>query len=592
MAHERPSQIDLAGVPADDDRVRRRSAIYARVSTDEQVKGTSLAGQVERCRQAAAGRSWVIAGEFVDEGISGSLSSRPQLDALVRLVEDGQVDAVVITKLDRIARSLRHLLELLDLFDQRHVTLVALDDPLDPSTASGRAMVHLRGVFAELERQLIRERTTEGQLRRVQAGGWPGGPAPYGYRLIANPSAGGTILAVDPDEAAVIRLAYKLIAEDGFSTGEAAEELRRLGAKPRRAPHWTFYNLRRLLIDGRGMSGQWPWRRARRNGRTDADEITVEVPPILEPIEHERLLAALATTSTQPQSRRFYLLRGRLTSPHGTRMQGVPARAGNRWYRCPHRSSELPPDADPCSCRRLHAPTVEEAVWGHVAALIGDPSALELLATEHESARSTHASLERDRLGTLDAQIAAMEVEIADEYAALREEGFDPGAARAAIRKRNESLVAVRTERDDLLRLRGKNLAATGLANRLHSLAAQARSVLADADDALRRKVIDLLDLQVTVVAWEKCVTCDGKGLLANAGPRRRHVGPQDDRRREPIVCSDCLRTRHIPVLRISGQVPELLLAALAAGNGAGLPDLASDAGSMLPFAANMRVAS
>ena len=122
----------------------RRAAIYARVSTEDQTKGTSLGAQIERCRQAGAAQGWAIVEEFVDEGVSGALSSRPRLDALVRLVEDDELDVVAITKLDRVARSLRHLLDLLDLFERRNVTLVALDDPLDPSTASGRGMVQLR----------------------------------------------------------------------------------------------------------------------------------------------------------------------------------------------------------------------------------------------------------------------------------------------------------------------------------------------------------------------------------------------------------------------------------------------------------------
>jgi hypothetical protein len=82
--------------------------IYARVSTDDQIKGTSLHGQVVRCRTAAATGGWNVVGEFVDEGVSGALSRRPQLDAIVRLVEDQPVDVVAITKLDRIARALRH----------------------------------------------------------------------------------------------------------------------------------------------------------------------------------------------------------------------------------------------------------------------------------------------------------------------------------------------------------------------------------------------------------------------------------------------------------------------------------------------------
>ena len=185
------------------------AAFYPRRDLCPGVHGRSDQGTSSKGRSSVAGQrpprtAGMSSGSSSTEGVSGALSRRPCLDALVRLVEDHQVDVVAITKLDRIARSLRHLLDLLDLFERHHVRLVALDDPLDPSTASGRAMVHLRGVFAELERQLIRERTMEGLRRRVEAGGWPGGPPPYGYQVVDNPD-GGRRLEVQPDEAAVIR---------------------------------------------------------------------------------------------------------------------------------------------------------------------------------------------------------------------------------------------------------------------------------------------------------------------------------------------------------------------------------------------------
>jgi hypothetical protein len=193
-------------------------------------------------------------------------------------------------------------------------------------------MVQLRGVFAELERQLIRERTSEGQRRRVESGGWPGGPPPYGYRSVPSPAFHGKVLIVNEDEAAVVRLCYRLLVEEGMSTGEVASELNRLGTRPRSAREWTHWNLRRLLVDGRGLSGRWPWRRAGRRRRSGDDELIVSIPAVLTADEHERLLAVLAATSTQPTRRRPYLLSGLIVSPHGTRMQGIPGRGSHRWY--------------------------------------------------------------------------------------------------------------------------------------------------------------------------------------------------------------------------------------------------------------------
>jgi DNA invertase Pin-like site-specific DNA recombinase len=534
-----------------------RAAIYARVSTDDQVQeGTSLTGQLARCQSHAAANKWQVVGPFVDGGVSGALRSRPALDRVMRLVEDGEVDLVVITKLDRIARSLRHLLDLLELFERKNVLLVALDDPIDPSTASGRAMVHLRGVFAELERQLIRERTTEGLFRRVSDGGWPGGPPPYGYKIIDNPGRPGKVLALDEDEAAIVRLAYSLLVIEGATTGEVATELNRLGTQPRRAERWTHWNLRRLLLDARGLSGSWPWRRSGRQGRTETDEVIVGIPAILDPDEHERLLGVLASTSTHPSGWRTYLLRGRILSPHGTRMQGVPGN-GQRWYRCPHRHVAHAPSGVRCECRRLHALTVESAVWEETRSLLSDPNALEALAVAQEQARTPQARREREHLGALDARIAKLEDQIGTQAAGLAAEGLDPGAIAATVRILDGQLAMLRDERATLMRLRGKNLAAAGLAERFRGLAMRARQGLDDADDGTRNKVLELLDVRVEVQGWEVCSTCQGRGLLRYRHSQRR-LGNTGN------VCPACRRTRHIPDLRITGQIPETVLAAIA----------------------------
>ena len=173
--------------------------------------------------------------------------------------------------------------------------------------------------------------------------------------------------------------------------------------------------------------------------------------------------------------------------------------------------------------------------------------------------------------------------------AALRNEGFDPATARAAIRKLDASLVVLRRQRDEMLRFRGKNLAAAGLSARLRALASQAQDVLDTADETVRRTVLELLEVRVEVLGWEACTTCRGNGLLARPGPRRRHVGRDDDRRGEQLICPDCLRTRRVPVLRIAGQVPELLLATFDSGDTATVLTHAN--GLVMPFEADIRVA-
>jgi DNA invertase Pin-like site-specific DNA recombinase len=96
----------------------KRAAVYVRVSTQEQAEGTSLDVQRQTCRSYATGQGWTVVGEFADEGVSGTLGSRPGLDELVAACRAGGVDVVVVHRLDRFGRSLRHLTN----------TLAELDD--------------------------------------------------------------------------------------------------------------------------------------------------------------------------------------------------------------------------------------------------------------------------------------------------------------------------------------------------------------------------------------------------------------------------------------------------------------------------------
>jgi DNA invertase Pin-like site-specific DNA recombinase len=105
---------------------------------------------------------WHIAGEYVDVGMSGSKESRPQLNRMLRDAHARRFDAIVCWKLDRLGRSLKHLVTTIEDLAAYGVSFVSLRDNLDLSTPSGRLMLHLLGAMAEFERELIRERVTAG----------------------------------------------------------------------------------------------------------------------------------------------------------------------------------------------------------------------------------------------------------------------------------------------------------------------------------------------------------------------------------------------------------------------------------------------
>jgi len=127
--------------------------------------------QLAELRQVALQRGWEVAGEYVDEGESGAKDSRPALDRMMADAQAGKLDLVAVWKLDRLGRSLPHLLRLLDQFQGWGVGFVSLRDAgIDTTTAAGRLMLQLVGAFAEYERNLIQERIVAG-VRRAQAAG-------------------------------------------------------------------------------------------------------------------------------------------------------------------------------------------------------------------------------------------------------------------------------------------------------------------------------------------------------------------------------------------------------------------------------------
>lgn len=136
-----------------------RAAIYARVSTADKGQDPDL--QLGPLRQYCQARAWKIAGEYVDH-MTGARDRRPELDRLMDAARKRQIDTVIVWKLDRFGRSLKHLVTALDELGDLGVGFVSYTESIDFSTAAGRLMLHIIGAMAEFERALIKERVRAG----------------------------------------------------------------------------------------------------------------------------------------------------------------------------------------------------------------------------------------------------------------------------------------------------------------------------------------------------------------------------------------------------------------------------------------------
>lgn len=159
-----------------------RAAVYVRVSTSDQTPEP----QLHAIRAYAAARGFTIAGEYVDHGVSGAKARRPSLDQLAGDARRRRFDVVLIVKLDRLARSLHHLVELAAEWEALGVGLVCVDQAgVDTTTPNGRLLFGVLASVAEFERDLVIERTRAGVEAARRRGRHPGRPRLLDARQLA-----------------------------------------------------------------------------------------------------------------------------------------------------------------------------------------------------------------------------------------------------------------------------------------------------------------------------------------------------------------------------------------------------------------------
>ena len=232
-----------------------RAALYLRVSTrdqairrvkdkqeQEEAKKASLKTQRESCEAYAKAQGWEVGELYEDAGVSGATDDRPALQQALTDARQGKYERLIYHKVDRFGRNMRDSLNLWDTFDKLGVGVVCVDPPLDTSTAFGRAMRNMLAVFAELERELIIERTAGGLQEAVERGMFVGGTPAYGYDTLDGS------LVVNEAEAEVVHHIYHLYAS-GMTQAQVAERLNLEGVPTKKPPgKWHQGIVGRILI--------------------------------------------------------------------------------------------------------------------------------------------------------------------------------------------------------------------------------------------------------------------------------------------------------------------------------------------------------
>lgn len=175
-----------------------RCVLYARLSVTKE-ESVSIARQLQSCRRYAEARGWEIVGEFIDDGVSATANRPEERYGWKALLAARDFDAVIIWKVDRLARRVLDFLHADETLQKRGAGLVAVEDPIDMTSPQGRAFAVMLAVFGEMEAEAIRARVRAARAQILKDGRWPGGGIPYGYLSVPNPDGPGRVLAKDDE---------------------------------------------------------------------------------------------------------------------------------------------------------------------------------------------------------------------------------------------------------------------------------------------------------------------------------------------------------------------------------------------------------
>ena len=256
------------------------TALYARVSTANQVDGFSLDAQQAKLQAFCFAQGWDVCPDhiYIDAGESGKSTDRPAFNAMMQAAHDGKIARIVSIKLDRVARNVKAFLELVDELQAIGVDLVLLAENFDTGTPNGRFALTVFAALAELERSTIRDRVMTGRKQKALEGGFCGGNIPLGYTYDNN--------KFTPNAHSKTVQAIFTMFNSGHSLTAIASHLDAQNAPTSKGGKWAIRQVRYILSNG-AYAGLSQW---------DGVETTQgEYPAIITPETYETAQSRLAT---------------------------------------------------------------------------------------------------------------------------------------------------------------------------------------------------------------------------------------------------------------------------------------------------------
>jgi site-specific DNA recombinase len=418
-----------------------RVATYTRISTDEAHQPYSLEAQDTRLRAYVASQEgWELTRRYSDR-MTGSTLERPELQRALADSRLGRFDLMLVYRVDRLARSVRGLAQILEELDHSHVVFRSATEPFDTGTPAGRMMVQMLGVFAEFERATLVDRVIAGMERKAAAGGWLGGPNPYGYRYNS------AVAKLEPDEAegATVRTIFDLYVTKKLGTRAVANWLNSHGHHTRAGRIWSAVTVFDILCNPVHI------------GRIEFRGASYEAPhaALVSQDTFEAAQTMLAARKGLAWKRRSnssdYLLSGIVRCGKcGNRFLGTVAHGRKgpyRYYTCFSRNRY---GRHGCQADRLPADAFERAVLASMQATYSDSDLIErAVASAKKKANATLPS-KRSELRSLDAKIEKVEQALQRYFDAFESGSLAAGRLAGRMDELERRLGELRSQRETL----------------------------------------------------------------------------------------------------------------------------------------------